>query len=102
MLWVCYPACWLIVTTERISQLEQALMAVIAAAGKMGVSSDELCAHAVGGLISDPYWSWADARYAQGATDEIDYALNKLVGRPAQALTLPVSGTDPVLESAPQ
>ncbi|WP_413794849.1 MULTISPECIES: hypothetical protein [unclassified Pseudomonas] len=77
-------------------------MAVIAAAGKMGISSDELCAHAVGGLMSDPYWSWADARYAQGAADEIDNALNKLLGRPALALTLPVPGSDPAIESAPQ
>lgn len=77
-------------------------MAVIAAAGKMGVSSDELCAQAVGGLISDPYWSWADARYAQGAADEIDNALNTLVGKPAQGLTLPVPGSDPTLESASQ
>ncbi|SCW43031.1 hypothetical protein SAMN03159443_00320 [Pseudomonas sp. NFACC15-1] len=77
-------------------------MAVIAAAGKMGISSDELCAQAVGGLISDPYWSWADVRYAQGAADEIDNALNRLVGRPAQELTLPVPGSDPALESAPQ
>ncbi|WLI47959.1 hypothetical protein PSH84_14465 [Pseudomonas beijingensis] len=77
-------------------------MAVIAAAGKMGISRDELCAQAVGGLISDPYWSWADARYAQGAADEIDNALNALVGRPAMELALPVPGTDPTLESAPQ
>ncbi|MBO1536581.1 hypothetical protein [Pseudomonas sp. OA65] len=77
-------------------------MAVIAAAGKMGISSDELCAHAVGGLISDPYWGWADAQYTQGAADEIDNALNKLVGRPAQALTLLVPGPDSTLESAPR
>ncbi|MBD9461835.1 hypothetical protein [Pseudomonas sp. Pdm06] len=77
-------------------------MAVIAAAGKMGISRDELCAQAVGGLISDPYWSWADVRYAQGAADEIDNALNLLVGRPAQELALPVPGNDPALESAPQ
>jgi len=77
-------------------------MALIAAAGKMGISSDELCAHAVGGLISDPYWSWADDRYAQGAVDEIDHALNAFVERPAMELTLPVPGADPTLESAPQ
>lgn len=77
-------------------------MAVIASAGKMGISRDELCAQAVGGLISDPYWNWADGRYAQGAADEIDNALNKLVARPAQGLTLPVPGSDPTLESAPQ
>ncbi len=87
-------------TTERISQLEQALMAVIAAAGKMGINSDELCAQAVGGLMSDHYWCWADARYAQGAADEIDNALHTLVGRQAVGLALPESGTDPVLESA--
>jgi len=56
-------------------------MAVIAAAGKMGICSDELCAQAVGGLMSDHYWSWANAQHAQGAADEIDNALNMLVRR---------------------
>lgn len=56
-------------------------MAVIAAAGKMGISSDELCAQAVGGLIADPYWGWTNVRYAQGAADEIDNALAALIGR---------------------
>jgi len=75
------------VTTERISHLEQALMAVIAAAGKMGLSSDELCAQAVGGLVSERYWSWANAHYAQGAADEIDNALNLLMGRSTTRVT---------------
>lgn len=89
-------------STERISQLEQALMAVIAAAGKMGVSSDELCAQAVGGLMSERYWSWANAQYAQGAADEIDNALSILVGRQTAELTPPALGvgSDPSLESA--
>jgi len=59
-------------------------MAVIAAAGKMGICSDELCAQAVGGLMSNHYWSWANAEHAQGAADEIDNALNNLV-RPLMA-----------------
>jgi hypothetical protein len=82
--------------------LEQALLAVIAAAGKMGISSDELCTQAVGGLMANHYWCWADARYAQGAADEIDHALTVLVGRRPVELTLPEPGvgTDPVLESA--
>ncbi|MCP1455262.1 hypothetical protein J3D49_002816 [Pseudomonas kilonensis] len=50
----------------------------------------------------DPYWSWVDTRYAQGAADEIDNALHKLVGRPVEELTLPVPGSDPTVESAPQ
>ncbi|WLH14522.1 hypothetical protein PSH58_09520 [Pseudomonas hefeiensis] len=57
-------------------------MAVIAAAGKMGVSSDELCAQAVGGLMFEHHWNWANAQYAQGAADEIDNALSLLVGKP--------------------
>ncbi|WP_434557791.1 hypothetical protein [Pseudomonas sp. Z4-20] len=61
--------------------MEQALLAVIAAAGKMGISCDELCAQAVGGLVSERYWSWADAQHAQGAADEIDNAWATLVGR---------------------
>lgn len=77
-------------------------MAVIAAAGKIGISSDELCAQAVGGLMSDHYWCWADARYAQGAADEIDNALNALVGRQVAGLALSEPGIDPVLESAAQ
>lgn len=64
-------------------------MAVIAAAGKMGICSDELCAQAVGGLMSDRYWSWADAQHAQGAADEIDNALNILVGRPMAQVNSP-------------
>lgn len=76
-------------------------MAVIAAAAKMGVSSDELCAQAVGGLMSERYWSWANAQYAQGAADEIDNALSVLVGRQVVELTPPELGigTDPLLES---
>ncbi|MBT2339089.1 MULTISPECIES: hypothetical protein [Pseudomonas] len=55
----------------------------------MGISSDELCAQAVGGLLSERYWTWANAHYAQGAADEIDNALNLLVGRPTLGLTPP-------------
>ena len=73
-------------------------MAVIAAAGKMGISSDELCAQAVGGLMAEHYWGWADARYANGAADEIDDALSVLLGRQTAGATRrePV---DPVPES---
>ncbi|WLG97612.1 hypothetical protein [Pseudomonas sp. FP198] len=88
-------------STERISQLEQALLAVIAAAGKMGVSCDELCAQAVGGLVSERYWGWADAQHAQGAADEIDNALAVLVGRQTATPGNPVqSGPDAAFESA--
>lgn len=62
-------------------------MAVIAAAGKMGISSNELCAQAVGGLMSDRYWNWANADHAQGAADEIDNALNVLTQRQPLVLT---------------
>ncbi|UZE08156.1 hypothetical protein [Pseudomonas corrugata] len=64
-------------------------MAVIAAAGKMGICSDELCAQAVGGLMSDHYWSWANAQHAQGAADEIDNALNVLLRRPMAQMKSP-------------
>ncbi len=76
-------------STERIAQLEQALMAVIAAAGKLGIGSDKLCAEAIGGLMSERYWGWAHAQHAQGAADEIDNALNLLVGRRALDLRPP-------------
>jgi hypothetical protein len=76
-------------------------MAVIAAAGKMGISSDELCAQAVGGLMADHYWSWADARYANGAADEIDNALSVLVGR-QMARPMLSEPIDPVPQSPTQ
>ena len=38
---------------DRTQQLEQALLAVIASATRMGVSSDVLCAEAVGGLARE-------------------------------------------------
>lgn len=77
-------------------------MAMIAAAGKVGVSSDELCAQAVGGLMSEHYWGWVDARYAQGAADEIDNALNLLTRRPTVEPSPPELGVgpDPLFESA--
>ncbi len=77
-------------------------MAVIAAAGKMGVSSDELCAQAVGGLMSDRYWGWANAQYAQGAADEIENALSVLINRHLPELIALDAETGPgvVLESA--
>ncbi|WP_178129652.1 hypothetical protein [Pseudomonas sp. PICF6] len=68
-------------------------MAVIAAAGKMGVCSDELCAQAVGGLMFEHHWSWTNAQYAQGAADEIDNALSLLVGKP------PVENRSPAIEA---
>jgi len=68
-------------------------MAVIAAAGKMGLSSEELCAQAVGGLMSDRYWIWTNAHYAQGAADEIDNALSKLVaGNAVQSISPLIDG----------
>lgn len=85
-------------STERIQPLEQALLAVIAAAGKMGISCDELCAQAVGGLVSEQYWAWADAQHAERAADEIDNALAILVGRYAGTSTK--LGPDAALESA--
>ena len=66
--------------SERILQLEQALLAVIAAAAQQGLSSDELCARAVGGLMSNG-WHWANAAHKEGATDEIENALSLLCSR---------------------
>jgi len=76
-------------------------MAVIAAAGKMGVGSDKLCAEAIGGLMSERYWGWAHAHHAQGAADEIDNALNLLVGRRALDLRPPAveQTLDPVVSA---
>ncbi|VVM42115.1 hypothetical protein PS645_00301 [Pseudomonas fluorescens] len=64
---------------DRTQQLEQALLAVIASATKMGVSCDALCAEAVGGLMTDRYWRWSLTEHKDGAADEIEGALTKLL-----------------------
>lgn len=66
---------------ERELQLEQALLAVLAALGQRGGSIEDACAMAVGGLMSDGYWQWVDPRYRDGAADEIDKAITRLCGR---------------------
>lgn len=68
-------------SSDRTQQLEQALLAVIAAATKMGVSCDALCAEAVGGLMADRYWQWSLTEHKSGAADEIEEALTKLLMR---------------------
>ncbi|PWE41101.1 hypothetical protein C9I49_22130 [Pseudomonas prosekii] len=65
----------------RTLQLEQALLAVIASASKMGISCDALCAEAVGGLMADRYWQWSLIEHKHGAADEIEEALTKLLMR---------------------
>lgn len=48
--------------------------------------------------MSDRYWVWANAHYAQGAADEIDHALSKLVGGQAAQIIPPlIDGTSDVL-----
>lgn len=68
-------------SSDRTQQLEQALLAVIASATKMGVSCDALCAEAVGGLMADRYWQWSLTEHKHGAADEIEEALTKLLMR---------------------
>lgn len=68
-------------SSDRTQQLEQALLAVIASATKMGVSCDALCAEAVGGLMADRYWQWSLIEHKHGAADEIEEALTKLLVR---------------------
>lgn len=67
--------------SDRTQQLEQALLAVIAAATKMGVSCDALCAEAVGGLMADRDWQWSLTEHKHGAADQIEEALAKLLMR---------------------
>ncbi|MBJ7370672.1 MAG: hypothetical protein JHD19_04385 [Pseudomonas sp.] len=69
-----------IVSQERELQLEQALLAVLAALGQKGASIEDACAMAVGGLMSDGYWQWAEPEYREGAADEIDKAITRLSG----------------------
>ena len=66
-------------SSDRTQQLEQALLAVIAAATKIGLSCDALCAEAVGGLMADRYWKWSLTEHKHGAADEIEEALTKLL-----------------------
>ena len=66
---------------DRTQRLEQALLAVIASATKMGVSCDALCAEAVGGLMTDRYWHWSLTEHKHGAADEIEGALTKMLMR---------------------
>ena len=68
-------------SAEKHRHLQQALLAVIAAAGQRGLNVDELCARAVGGLMSERYWPWADEGSKYGAADEIDKALEVLLQR---------------------
>lgn len=70
-------------SSDRTQQLEQALIAVIASASKMGISCDALCAEAVGGLMADRYRQWALTEHKHGAADEIEQALSKLLMRGA-------------------
>jgi len=72
---------------ERTLYLEQALLAVIAAAGQRGINSDDLCAQAVGGLMHDRYWHWVNTAYKHGAADEIDNALTLLRSGHAQEMS---------------
>lgn len=62
-------------SSQREQHLEQALLAVLAAVGQRGCSVNGVCAQAVGGLMSDRYWQWANPLYKHGAADEIDDAL---------------------------
>lgn len=66
-------------SSDRTKQLEQALLAVIASATKIGVRCDVLCAEAVGGLMADHYWQWSLTEHKHGAADEIEEALTKLL-----------------------
>lgn len=66
-----------VVSVERIFHLEQALLAMITAAGQQGIGSDVLCAQAVGGLMTDRYWHWANAEHRHGAA-EIESAMTLL------------------------
>ena len=63
---------------ERVAHLEQALLAIIAAAGQRGVGPDQLCAYAVGGLMCGHFRHWANAEARDGAADEIEGALTIL------------------------
>lgn len=83
-------------SSDRTQQLEQALLAVIASATKMGVSCDVLCAEAVGGLMADRYWQWSLTEHKHGAADEIEEALTKLLMR-GTIESIPVYLAAPIL-----
>ncbi|KOX99916.1 hypothetical protein AM274_24140 [Pseudomonas nunensis] len=83
-------------SSDRTQQLEQALLAVIASATKMGVSCDALCAEAVGGLMADRYWQWSLTEHKHGAADEIEEASTKLLMR-GTIESIPVYLAAPIL-----
>lgn len=67
--------------SERVRHLEQALRAIIAAVGQRGLSVNDICAQAIGGLMTDRYRGWVNPDHKHGAADEIDKALVLLLSK---------------------
>jgi len=65
-------------SAERMFHLEQALLAVIAAAEQQGIAISSLRKQAIGGLIANTDWHWATAEYMSGAIDEVERAVKVL------------------------
>lgn len=65
-------------SAERVVHLEQALVAILAAAEQKGLDADELRRQAIGGLMGNVSWRWVTAEYVPGAIDEIESAVRML------------------------
>ncbi|NIF28385.1 hypothetical protein F3J44_18620 [Pantoea sp. Tr-811] len=61
-------------STDQISHLEQALVAVLAAAEQSGLEIDDLRRIAIGGLMGSASWRWVCSDAVPGAIDEIERA----------------------------
>ena len=65
-------------SADRVFHLEQALLAVITQAKQQGLDGEQLCKHAIGGLIGNTSWCWVTAEHVPGAADELESALRVL------------------------
>lgn len=65
-------------SVDRVFHLEQALLAVIAAAEKQGIAISSLRKQTIGGLIANTEWRWVTAEYVPGAIDEVESAVRVL------------------------
>lgn len=64
--------------TQQVVHLEQALVAVLAAAEQAGLDADAVRQLATGGLIGNTSWKWVSSNAVPGAVEEIERAVRVL------------------------
>ena len=62
----------------RELDVEQALLAVLAACRQMGLQPEDLRLIAVGGLVAKSSWTWVDPKRIPGATAALETAVHRL------------------------